>query len=274
VATQHRARASLGLVAACVLLLIATACGAQTPQRFVYYPRPAPAPAVEEQAPPADAPPDAAPTELADAPALNGPVPQPVRQVAPAAPRKLAGLPAGAIGRIEIPRIGVSHPVYEGMSLDEINLGPSHWPGTAMPGQAGNSVFAGHRVTHTHPFLDIDQLQAGDQIIFTTEAGRFVYQMTESLIVTPDATWIADPTPDATLTLYACHPKHQQSQRYVVRGHLVSAQLAAPAAAPVRPAPPPQQPPPSPPPQQSPPPTNPPPSNGHGNRCRSWICVG
>ena len=30
----------------------------------------------------------------------------------------------------------------------------------------GNAVFAGHRVTHTHPFLDVDQLAPGDQVIF------------------------------------------------------------------------------------------------------------
>ena len=33
---------------------------------------------------------------------------------------------------------------------------------------------------------------------------------------------IVDPTPDATLTLFACHPPHQAIQRYVVRGVFVS----------------------------------------------------
>ena len=32
------------------------------------------------------------------------------------------------------------------------------WPGSAVPGQLGNAVFAGHRVTHTHPFLRINEL--------------------------------------------------------------------------------------------------------------------
>jgi sortase A len=271
VATQHRVRASLGLVAAAVLLLIATACGAQTSQqRFVYFPRPAPAgPAVEEP-PPADPPPDASAAEVADAPTLDGATPRLV-QPGPAAPRPPARLPNGAIGRVEIPKIGLSHPVYEGISLDQINQGPSHWPGTAAPGQKGNSVFAGHRVTHSHPFLDIDLLQPGDQIIFTTAAGRFVYQVTESLIVTPDATWIADQTPDPTLTLFACHPKHQKTHRYVVRGQLVSAQLAAPPPAPSQPAPPPRSPPPPPPPRQSSPPPSSPPTTSPG--CRGWVCL-
>ncbi|MBV8160606.1 MAG: class E sortase, partial [Acidimicrobiia bacterium] len=57
--------------------------------------------------------------------------------------------------------------MFEGVGLDVLANGPGHWPGTAMPGDNGNAVVAGHRVTHTHPFLDIDQLQPGDQVVFT-----------------------------------------------------------------------------------------------------------
>ncbi|MGH9035594.1 MAG: sortase, partial [Acidimicrobiia bacterium] len=54
-----------------------------------------------------------------------------------------------------------------------------------------------------------------------TNDGTAVYEVTEHLIVTPDATWIAQPTPEATVTLFACHPKRSAKQRYVVRGKLV-----------------------------------------------------
>ena len=63
-----------------------------------------------------------------------------------------AAEPIVEIGMIEIPKIGLYHRVMHGISLRNIDLGPSHWPGTAMPGELGNTVFAGHRVTHTHPF--------------------------------------------------------------------------------------------------------------------------
>ena len=36
-----------------------------------------------------------------------------------------------------------------------------------MPGQLGNAVFAGHR-HHIHPFRRINELVAGDEIIFQT----------------------------------------------------------------------------------------------------------
>ena len=126
-----------------------------------------------------------------------------------------------AFGMIEIPKIGLVHPIFEGLEESQIHWGPGHWPGSAQPGQPGNAVFAGHRVTHTTPFLDIDLLVPRDRITFRTNEGTAVYEVTEHLIVTPDATWIAQPTPDATVTLFACHPKRSAKQRYVVRGKLI-----------------------------------------------------
>ena len=133
-----------------------------------------------------------------------------------------AAVPIVKIGEIQIPRIGLVHPIFEGVTLTVIDHGPGHWPGSAVPGQLGNAVFAGHRVTHTHPFLRINELVPGDEIIFKMDNGTFVYKMTGSQIVTPRDVHIVDPTPDATLTLFACHPPHQAIQRYVVRAVFVS----------------------------------------------------
>ncbi|HVW31143.1 MAG TPA: class E sortase [Acidimicrobiia bacterium] len=135
----------------------------------------------------------------------------------------VAATPLVKIGEIQIPKIGLVHPIYEGVTLTVIDHGPGHWPGSAMPGQFGNAVFAGHRVTHTHPFLRINELVPGDQIIFKMANGTFTYSVTGHQIVTPKDVHIVDPTPDATLTLFACHPPHQAIQRYVVRAAFVSA---------------------------------------------------
>lgn len=135
-----------------------------------------------------------------------------------------------AIAVIEIPRIGVRQPVYEGVSLATLHYGPGHWPGTAEFGHLGNAVVAGHRITNTRPFFDIDLLNPGDQIILTTDTDRFVYEMTEHMIVGPRDTWIAQDTEDAMLTLFACHPKGSKSHRYVVRARLTSTPLARGAA--------------------------------------------
>ena len=116
------------------------------------------------------------------------------------------------------------------MTLHNIDLGPSHWTGTALPGQPGNTVFAGHRITNSHPFRHLDQLVAGDEVIFTVDGVRSVYRVTGSMVVGPDETWIADQTPDATGTLYACHPPGSLAYRYVVKLALAARALGRSAA--------------------------------------------
>ena len=175
--------------------------------------------ASEEDAPVLDALPT--PTTLAPTTSTTvevAPVSQPIAP--PANPR--AKEPIVKIGEIHIPKIGLVHPVYEGVTLTVIDHGPGHWPGSANPGQLGNSVFAGHRVTHSHPFRRIHELAPGDDIVFKMANGTFTYKMTKSSIVTPKDVHIVNPTKDATVTLFACHPPGSARQRYVVNGVFVS----------------------------------------------------
>jgi len=132
----------------------------------------------------------------------------------PADPRAAEALTQ--VGTIEIPKIGVSKSMYEGITLTTLDHGPGHWPGTAMPGQLGNVVIAGHRVSHDKPFRNIDKLVPGDDVIMTTADGSFDYKVTSTEIVNPDALWIVDQTPDYTATLFACHPPGSTRQRIVV----------------------------------------------------------
>ena len=124
--------------------------------------------------------------------------------------------PLVEIGTMEIPKIGLSHRLFHGISLRTIDRGPSHWPGSALPGQVGNAVFSGHRVTHTKPFRDLDKMVPGDEAIFTVNGVRSVYVMTGHEIVTPDGMHIVEPTPTPTATLFACHPPGSARYRYVV----------------------------------------------------------
>jgi sortase A len=103
-----------------------------------------------------------------------------------------------------------------GISLRNIDQGPSHWPGTALPGEKGNAVFAGHRVTHTHPFRNIDQLVQGDEVFFTIGGVRSRYLVTGHEVVSPSRLDIVNPTTTPTATLFACHPPGSAKQRYVV----------------------------------------------------------
>jgi sortase A len=130
--------------------------------------------------------------------------------------------PIVQVGSIQIPKIGLLHQVFEGITLTVIDHGPGHWPGSAMPCHAGNTVFPGHRVTHSHPFLDLDLLAPGDQIVFHVPGRDCVYKVTGTKIVLPSALYVTDPTPTPTVTLIACNPKHSAAQRIVVTGKLVA----------------------------------------------------
>ncbi len=151
--------------------------------------------------------------------------PLPVPDRTPADP--YANVAVTQIGTIEIPKIGLVHPIYEGITLTVIDHGPGHWPGSAMPGHRGNAVFPGHRVTHTHPFLNLDLLAPGDTVIFHMHDGTFTYAVTGTQIVKPTDMWVIDPTDQPTMTLIACHPKHSAAQRIVVKGKLVASTPSA-----------------------------------------------
>ncbi|MDO8362962.1 MAG: class E sortase [Actinomycetota bacterium] len=143
------------------------------------------------------------------------PVPQP-----PPEPR--AAEPHNELGTIEIPALDVVRPLLEGVTLTTLDKGPGHWPGTAMPGHVGNVVIGGHRTSKDRPFRYVDQLVAGDEVIFTTAEGRFVYKVTSVEIVTPDAIWVIDQTPAYTATLFACHPVGSTKERIIVHLALVA----------------------------------------------------
>ena len=137
------------------------------------------------------------------------PVPQ-----TPPAPR--ANEPVVELGTIEIPRIGLNKSLFEGITLTTLDRGPGHWPGTALPGAMGNVVVGGHRTSKSRPFRHLEQLAPGDEVIFTTDAGRYVYHVTRTEIVTPDAMWIINQTEAYTATLFACNPVGSTKERIVV----------------------------------------------------------
>ena len=120
------------------------------------------------------------------------------------------------LGRLMIPKIGVDMPLYEGIRLSTLDLGPGHWPGTAMPGEVGNVVVGGHRTSKHRVFRHIDDLVAGDQIIFQDANGEHIYIVNRVEIVNPTDVWIINPTETPTATLFACHPPGSTRQRIVV----------------------------------------------------------
>jgi sortase A len=139
-----------------------------------------------------------------------------------------AGIPEGAaIGRLYIPKLGMSWVVVQGIADDDIRWAPGHYPGTALPGVVGNFSVAGHREEGL--FWDLDQIQPRDNLIVQTATNWYVYQVSQNQIVAPTAVEVLAPTPNqpgvaptaATITLTTCNPKWDNYQRMVVHGTLV-----------------------------------------------------
>jgi sortase A len=97
-------------------------------------------------------------------------------QIAPLALMKHSPLSVtgGLIGRIEIPRLGLSLIVIEGVSSTTLRRAVGHIPGTALPGQPGNVGISGHRDTFFRPLKDIQQ---NDIITLTTLLGEYRYRV-------------------------------------------------------------------------------------------------
>lgn len=125
------------------------------------------------------------------------------------------------VAKIKIPSIGVNRTVVEGVSLDQLKRGPGHYPETPLPGQAGNVSIAGHRTTYGQPFHNVDKVKVGDQVIFETVQGTFVYEITDSFIVKPNQVEILEEKGDNRITLIACHPKYSAAERLILVGKLV-----------------------------------------------------
>jgi sortase A len=137
------------------------------------------------------------------------------------------GLPV--IGRIVVPRLGLDTTLYNGAELAQIDHGPSHYPGTAMPGRKGNTVIAGHRVTHTAPFRGLGELQPGDTATFVMPYGSFTYEYVYTDVVVPEAgRQVVAQGNGYTATLFACHPPGSEAYRIVTHWRLVSDAAAGP----------------------------------------------
>jgi len=149
----------------------------------------------------------------------------PVKPVTPAGPTLVAAdapipePPEGSVvAHLQIPAIGVDQYVVEGTAEGDLQKGPGHYIGTAMPGQVGNVAIAGHRTTYGAPFYNLNELAPGDEIDLTTVSGMSLdYVVTQPPVpVAPGDTKILNYFGDNRLTLTTCNPRYSSTQRLVV----------------------------------------------------------
>jgi sortase A len=146
---------------------------------------------------------------------------------APDAPPQRTFAPGATVGRIEIPRLGVSAVIKAGSDARTLRLAVGYIPGTALPGDRGNFGLAGHRDTFFRKLRDINP---DDEIRIVTTDGVFRYFVQRTSIVMPQDVWVLDPTNYPALTLVTCYPFNyigSAPKRFIVRAALQSTKAPA-----------------------------------------------
>ena len=135
----------------------------------------------------------------------------------PAPPVPPQAEPGGLMGRIEIPRIGISAIVMEGTAAKTLRRAVGHISGTGMPGQPGNVGVSGHRDTFFRPLRNI---RVDDVITLVTPAGEYRYRVDSIKIVRPQDMSVLASNSDEILTLVTCYPFYYVGpapSRFIVR---------------------------------------------------------
>lgn len=127
----------------------------------------------------------------------------------------------GLVGRIEIPRIGVSAIILEGTSNKTLRRAVGHISGTALPGQRGNIGLSGHRDTFFRPLRNI---RRDDIITLTTMLEQHHYRVLSTQIVSPNNVAVLYPGEAEILTLVTCYPFYfigSAPERFIVKAERV-----------------------------------------------------
>lgn len=130
--------------------------------------------------------------------------------------------PNQIIGYIMFPTLGESTALLQGDINDDqiaaMDRGVSHDPQSSMPGEPGNTVFAGHRELFFKHFLE---LNTGDDVIVNVGDNIYIYEIESFEIINPDdADKVFYSNDEDLLVMYTCYPIEAWkpfSQRMVIK---------------------------------------------------------
>ena len=121
-----------------------------------------------------------------------------------------------ALGRLNVPRLGLSIIVVTGTNESSLEKGPGWYTGTKLPGEGQLIYIAGHRTTYLAPFAHIDALQHGDPVKLVLPYATFLYRVTGHVIVQANDVARLKSRGYEQVALQACHPRFFATHRYIV----------------------------------------------------------
>ena len=107
------------------------------------------------------------------------------------------------VGKLEVPRIGISVMVLQGIEKNTLVAGAGHVTQTPLPGVPGNVVIAAHRDTF---FRNLDGIRPGDSIQVATLRRTYEYIVDSTEVVDPDDIQVMESRGRPELTLVTCYP--------------------------------------------------------------------
>ncbi|MGC1422132.1 MAG: class D sortase [Terracidiphilus sp.] len=123
---------------------------------------------------------------------------------------------------LEIAKVKIRVPVYDGTDDLTLNRGVGRITGTAMPGIEGNVGIAGHRDGF---FRGLKDIAVGDEIDLTMTQERDTYVVDQIEIVSPADVHVLEPRSISSLTLVTCYPFYfvgDAPQRFIVHASISS----------------------------------------------------
>lgn len=107
------------------------------------------------------------------------------------------------LGRLVIPRLNFSAFVLEGEDESTLERAVGFLPGTARPGEGGNTGLAAHRDTFFRP---LEGVQVDDRIRLEIPPHTYEYRVDSLRVVEPSEVSVLDFTGTEELTLVTCYP--------------------------------------------------------------------
>jgi len=105
----------------------------------------------------------------------------------------------GAIGVLSFPDLSdATWPIMPGVTSDELSSGVGWYPQTARPGEIGNMVLTGYRLTNGAPFAGLLELSVGDRVQVVSCETVFTYVIEvapRDLTVQATDDWVLDAVP-------------------------------------------------------------------------------
>ncbi len=137
----------------------------------------------------------------------------------------------GVMGYLEVPKIGVSLPIYHGTEKVVLEFAIGHLRGTSMPvgGPSTHSVLTGHTGLPSAKLLtDLEDMEIGDIFYVQILTETLTYEVDQIYTVLPEVTKDLEIVPGEDLcTLVTCTPYGVNSHRLLVRGHRIETARSA-----------------------------------------------